>query len=927
MLVETEEHKTHPAPGARFQQLLSNRAWLPDLVLVLLLFASGVWAGSQDVTSWLGQGQYYQHEFAPAVMLACGRGYENPDLTALPTLQNFLLLKSDNFDCRDLPKTFSTDRLDYFHRLHIYLFGAVAAICSLAGVSCAALTPLFAILYGTSTAMAYGLLRLGVGRIVATLGTIWFTFSAVQLVGLISLRDYSKTTFILVGIFLIGYIVTRVVPVRRLMSLAAACGAITGIGIGFRIDALVTVPAFALAVLFFLPRTAGTKFFSSAFLAMKALVLGAFGLAFLVTGWPIMTDSGGSSSWDNSLLGFMQPFDNNLGVTSSIYSWGELYSDQQVNMLDEVAATYYTGASRYIQPSEPLYDRVGAQTFANIVINFPADMLTRAYAAILSVSGMPFWNTSLENVYMGVPGTWSLAQRSLAFGAFMSHYRGYYQVMINLFHGMGIFIMGATLLIVSRRSLRLALFLAFVLLYFGGYVMLQFQLRQYFYLEILSIWASCFVLQKIVLVVGAAIARIRSAVKRKGQDPTTHTADQSPSPGALSFVKAWWNPSTRRMIGFALGMAVLLVAPLLLLRAYQQDHLQQLFLQYENAGRDPLQVTYSPALANAIKPAQPDTTLIRPQGLTTTELQPNVRAEYLMIEVVPQHGYMPITIRYQPYPELSIPDQQRWDLSTRVVLMPTQRDGQGAPTDLTQVYVPLYSAPYVAFEGIEVPNEDLHAVKAVYRLRTGVKLPLLWFTLDPGWQQADLFQRIISVDEANTYPSPSSDIPANLAGPFERKLAANDMEGEVANVHPLVNDSNICPWCRYNLETFISQALAPRGSQSATTRPHGFVMFDGSGLRVDRNVTAASGNLVHFKAQHEASGSYLLADGFVYWGCFDIILSKPGVFSPVRISTHGDFTVVLRVPAEGDYNVLLASCYGDNDYVLREIGWKPGLGP
>ena len=49
-----------------------------------------------------GKPWFYQEEFGPAVMMACGRGYVNPDPATAPALDSFLQRTRDSFSCSDL---------------------------------------------------------------------------------------------------------------------------------------------------------------------------------------------------------------------------------------------------------------------------------------------------------------------------------------------------------------------------------------------------------------------------------------------------------------------------------------------------------------------------------------------------------------------------------------------------------------------------------------------------------------------------------------------------------------------------------------------------------------------------------------------------------------------------------------------------------
>ena len=59
---------------------------------------------------------FYQSEFGPAVMLACGRGFQDPDTRTAPALAAFLSQQSDSVRLRELPPAIATSPLTAFQR-------------------------------------------------------------------------------------------------------------------------------------------------------------------------------------------------------------------------------------------------------------------------------------------------------------------------------------------------------------------------------------------------------------------------------------------------------------------------------------------------------------------------------------------------------------------------------------------------------------------------------------------------------------------------------------------------------------------------------------------------------------------------------------------------------------------------------------------
>ena len=76
-----------------------------DAVLCVSLFALAAVIGASYVRTVIdagGKPRFYQGEFGPAVMAACGRGYLNPDVDRLPAVKAFLNLDRDTLPCSEL---------------------------------------------------------------------------------------------------------------------------------------------------------------------------------------------------------------------------------------------------------------------------------------------------------------------------------------------------------------------------------------------------------------------------------------------------------------------------------------------------------------------------------------------------------------------------------------------------------------------------------------------------------------------------------------------------------------------------------------------------------------------------------------------------------------------------------------------------------
>lgn len=127
-------------------------------------------------------------------------------------------------------------------------------------------------------------------RLVAVICALMFMTSPIQLQYLPALRDYSKAPFILAAVFLTGLLLKRTLSRKGLLVCCAFCGAVIGVGLGFRVDVLACVPVFVFVLWFLLPkenavtwraRLAGTLFFVT---------------GFLLASWPVVTQLGSGAN-------------------------------------------------------------------------------------------------------------------------------------------------------------------------------------------------------------------------------------------------------------------------------------------------------------------------------------------------------------------------------------------------------------------------------------------------------------------------------------------------------------------------------------------------------------------------------------------------------------------------------------------------------
>ncbi|HUK34305.1 MAG TPA: hypothetical protein VLV86_10360, partial [Vicinamibacterales bacterium] len=281
---------------------------------------------------------FYQAEFGPAVMEACGLGFVNPSADPLSPLGRFLDQQTSRLDCAELGTIVQRGpftRLQFSMR---YLLLCSAWVWKITGIRWQALDVIGAVFIAATVALVYLFYRLLLPAwLSAGLALIWLT-SPVHLYSLTSLRDYAKAPFFVLTVLVVATIVLRPLTSPRLIGISAFLGAALGVGFGFRTDVALNLAPFAVALMLLeasgVVRRVGTR--AAAFVVCCAM--------FIVCARPAFKAyEGGHGLWHVSLLGLMDPFDEPLRISPSIYSFGNAYSD---HLIETTVSSY---ASR-VQP-------------------------------------------------------------------------------------------------------------------------------------------------------------------------------------------------------------------------------------------------------------------------------------------------------------------------------------------------------------------------------------------------------------------------------------------------------------------------------------------------------------------------------------------------------------------------------------------------
>jgi len=700
------------------REAASRITW--DARLACLIFVLGAAVGMAYVCTWGGRPSFLQFMYGPAVMWVSGRGFENPMLSKAPALEDFLYDRREALCPEDLPEDLPLAPADLgpeewkqYHPhpdfggwincqgFHRYLLMTVALCWKLFGLSWSSLTPLYGILYGASSAAAYGLFRLAMRRRLAFVFALRFLLAPLHLQHLPHLRTYAKAPFFLAAILVMGHLARKPWPRRPLLALSAACGALLGLGIGFRQDLLICVPAFATVALVFMPgRLRDT-------LRARLGAVAVFLTCFAVVGGPILHVlflKANNSSHD-TLIGTLGYCDRRLGVGSDVYDLGDPFLDEYTRAVVESYDYRANGGREPLRHYTPEYDRASSRYLRLLATTFPADFLVRAYASVLRVvdelrvhpsdPAPPGWT------HPGVVGFYT------AYGALMGIVLAYGRYCVA----------AVLLLIAGRRGMRTGLCALFLLCWFAGYPALRFSLRHSFHLHVISLWAAGCLLQQVVQAGSLLVSQ--GGLARYGRDPA----------GAW----AWTRRFARNAVGLALIAGVGLAAPLAALRWYQHRPVASLLRSYDNAPRERLQTatTFCDGGERVLWTMQDFAQMERvpPEGRDLP-----IQTEYLVVEVTGSGRTVPLLFHYEAEDPLR-------DFTRAVQLRLPPGAGDAAP--ITRVFFPVYYASGSRFTGFSVPRQDESLVAGAYRVPEWRDLPLLLnVNLYPDWDGQSLHYRM-----------------------------------------------------------------------------------------------------------------------------------------------------------------------------------------
>lgn len=498
-----------------------------DAAITVLLFLLSTYAGRQHLDS-LNHGRSsvtsIEMLYGPAVMLASGRGFYQPDLNASPALRAFLRNERETLSPEELPEVLPEEpnSVSSYHRDLLY---TVALFWRVLGISWTNLEPLCAILLGVCAVAVYGILRLGMGRLLSALLTLFFVLSPQMLTMLPSLRDFSKAPFILLLIFLLGLLIKYRFGMKALAGISVLLGLVNGIAMGFRQDALVFILPACVIV------TVSVFRYERPFLKRRLLAPVLLLAAFFAAGHPMLGRmEGGAQPYHPLVQGFSMKRFASLGLEPGAYEPLASGSDNYTfAMLQDYYGRVNEEADTDFGFNSPGAETAGRQFLLDMALRFPGDLLARGYGALLRTlrytDGVPLWHIT------GSP--------------WQDRFEAYHEALKHHLHRYGPAYAVPAMLLISGNSLPLAFGLFVFVLYTCGYVSLQCEFRHAFHLSFVPLWILGFLLHCLI----SGVLGLRKGFPRE---------------------RVAWMVPVKRAVLFAVVAAVMMLVPLYGLRFYQR---------------------------------------------------------------------------------------------------------------------------------------------------------------------------------------------------------------------------------------------------------------------------------------------------------------------------------------------------------------------
>jgi hypothetical protein len=627
-----------------------------------------------------GVQQFYQQEYGPAVMLACGRGLVDPDWQRTPPLAAFLEGRTDSFDCRNLPASIAAGPLNELQGVTRYSLLVAGAVWRMRGVAWSRLDSVLAAMYAVALAAAYVGLRFVSGRFLSLAGTSLWAVSPMHLQNLPHLRDYSKAPYLMLTIVAMALVISERNP-RRLTAVGAAFGLVQGVGLGMRSDVVLNFVPFFAVLMFAGPRRVSEQ------LTGKFACAGAAVAVFILTALPVLrTYSASEGFWHVSLLGLTTPFDQALHVRPAPYDFGYAYSDSYMQWVAQSQWSRRHAGRPDADPDAAPPGAAAREYYTALAVAFPGDFATRMIGSVLSVLDLPFsisygfWPLGVSNAFLVRLETWRA------------------RALLRL-SGAGPLIAASLLVLIGMTRLRDAGVGFTLLLFWAAYPFLQFHGRHVFPLEALVIG----------MLVWLASLAWRAALSRPAPAPTL----------------IW------RSLALMAALCLAVVAAVTAARGVQKPRAQALLAAYAQAATEEVPSTRMSLDDGRVRLLTPIFTSGGPE--------PRVRGAMMVVDFPSDRcasSAVDVTFRYQ---RVGVPADLDF---SRTVTVPASPKG-GEPARVFFPTYGLGGGDRAAgFIGIDLPAARADCVR-IARIRDTRSLSLLLgATLPPGWESGPLYARV-----------------------------------------------------------------------------------------------------------------------------------------------------------------------------------------
>ena len=459
-------------------------------------------------------------------------------------------------------------------------------------------------------------------------------------------------------------------------------------GMGFRMDVLIALPAYIIVVALLLDAPLGKH------LREKALAVLICAAVFVATGFPILTAMGTSMKYQDFMLGLNTLYDGRLGVGGVPYQINHRYLDFEPFATLEAHAIHLDGEPGFYEWDTPEVEAAGRRYTWGVLRTFPADIVTRCYASVLR---------TVDELHSSTrhPAPRGISDR------FALWCYGVHAFLVEHLFRYARYATVLALLMLAAHRLRLGFGALFLLLYFGGYGAAQFASRHYFHMQFLAYWA-------VACCLGLAWVVARAYwQKRNG--------------GA----EAWtWEPlpALKRVGIFASLTLVGILGPVWALRLYQAPKVEAVLGSYEAAPRSALQTRTRATAEGAVLVQGVD-------GAGRDALPPDdpyFAREFLVAEFDTQDAPVPFIARYEG---------ANHDLAF------TWHGEAPRASGPVRVYFPVYysrwhnTVGWTRYLGLELSPENAARLKGLSRVETPEAFSLLLTaTLPPDWREGPLWQ-------------------------------------------------------------------------------------------------------------------------------------------------------------------------------------------